>query len=282
MSKVILVLSDALRYDTAVAGMGYLGHLVESQLASLYKVIGELPSMSRPMYETIHTGLPVREHGVVSNFVVRLSNQPNIFNLALEAGKTTAAAAYYWFSELYNRAPYDLIDDREVDDESLAIQHGRFYHQDDYPDIELFATAGMLVRRFEPDYLLLHPMGMDYRGENYGANSPEYRNHAIRQDMWLATLITEWMQLGYTILVTGDHGINDDKLHGGTTPDVREVPLYFIRPGVPGKGNTGKVLSMLQIAPTVCQLLGLSIPKTMRALPLEISAPKPQSKSTQS
>ncbi|MCK4901193.1 MAG: nucleotide pyrophosphatase, partial [Anaerolineales bacterium] len=58
-NKVILVLSDALRYDTAVAGMGYLGHLVEVKLASLYKVIGELPSMSRPMYETVHTGLPV-------------------------------------------------------------------------------------------------------------------------------------------------------------------------------------------------------------------------------
>jgi hypothetical protein len=37
MSKVIVVLSDGLRYDAAVAGMGYLGHLVESILASLYK-----------------------------------------------------------------------------------------------------------------------------------------------------------------------------------------------------------------------------------------------------
>ena len=62
MNKAILVLSDGLRYDTAVAGMGYLGHLVESKLASLYKVTGELPSMSRPMYETIHTGLPLQQN----------------------------------------------------------------------------------------------------------------------------------------------------------------------------------------------------------------------------
>jgi len=53
LSKVILVLSDGLRYDTAVASMGYLGHLVEKKLASLYKVIGELPSMSRPMKKVI-------------------------------------------------------------------------------------------------------------------------------------------------------------------------------------------------------------------------------------
>ena len=57
MSKVILVMSDALRYDIAAKNMGFLGHLVETKQATLYKIIGELPSMSRPMYETIHTGM---------------------------------------------------------------------------------------------------------------------------------------------------------------------------------------------------------------------------------
>ena len=66
------------------------------------------------------------EHGVVSNHVVRRSTKPNVFQSAVEAGKTTAAAAYYWFSELCNRASYDPIDDREVDDPALLIQHGRF------------------------------------------------------------------------------------------------------------------------------------------------------------
>jgi predicted AlkP superfamily pyrophosphatase or phosphodiesterase len=268
VNKVILILSDALRYDAAVAGMGFLGHLVEARLASLYKVIGELPSMSRPMYETLHTGLPVFEHGVVSNIVVRRSIHPNVFESAVRAGKTTAAAAYYWFSELYNRAPYNHIDDREVDDGSLLIQHGRFYFKDEYPDIELFVTAAMLVRKFNPDYLLLHPMGMDYTGETYGSDSSQYRNQAILQDMWLATLIQEWMQLGYNILVTGDHGINADKLHGGTTPEVREVPLFIIRPGTPGLGDTGEVLSMLQIAPSICRLLDIPIPETMKAAPV--------------
>ncbi|MGD0750383.1 MAG: alkaline phosphatase family protein [Anaerolineales bacterium] len=268
MNKVILVLSDGLRYDTAVAGMGYLGHLVEAKLASLYKVTGELPSLSRPMYETIHTGLPVNEHGIVSNLMVRASTAPNVFRSAQAVGRTTAAAAYYWFSELYNRSPFDPIQDREVDDKSLLIQHGRFYTQDEYPDIELFATAGMLVRRFKPDYLLVHPMGMDNAGETYGADSSEYRNHATRQDKWLAMVLTEWMEGGYNILVTGDHGINADGWHGGTTPEVREVPLYFIRPGIVGLGDTRQTVSQLQVAPTILKMLELEIPKTMKAMPL--------------
>ena len=126
MSKVILILSDALRYDAAKANMGFLGHLVETRQASLYKIIGELPSMSRPMYETIHTGMPSSGHGIVANSMVRRSSKPNVFQAVKDAGMVTAAAACFWVSELYNRAPYDPIEDREVDDDTLAIQHGRF------------------------------------------------------------------------------------------------------------------------------------------------------------
>ena len=261
--KVILVLSDALRDDIAAQRMGYLEHLVETHLATRYSVRGELPTLSRPMYETVHTGLAVYQHGVVGNQTVRRSTVPNIFEEAVKHKRTTAAAAYYWFSELYNRAPFDPIDDREVDDESLPIQHGRFYMEDSYPDKELFLTAAHLVRRYAPDYLLIHPMGMDFLGETYGSDTPQYRNHATHQDMVLAALIPEWLQAGYTVLVTGDHGINSDGAHGGTTPDVRMVPLYVMPPTGGGKGDTQAVVSQLQIAPTVCSLLGIPIPKTM-------------------
>lgn len=268
MNKVILILSDGLRYDTAVEGMGYLGHLVETKKASLYKVTGELPSLSRPMYETLHTGLTSSEHGILANSIVRLSNQPNIFQLAKQAGRVTAAVAYSWFSELYNRAPYDPIDDKEVDDEALCIQHGRFYTEDEYPDIEVFRAGGLLVRRFRPDYLLVHPMGMDYHGESYGSDSKEYRNHAIRQDMWLAPFLMEWRLLGYHLLITSDHGMNPDGAHGGTTSTMRDVPLYTIRLNAEEKGNTEQTISQLQIAPTLLKLLEIPIPETMSQPPL--------------
>jgi predicted AlkP superfamily pyrophosphatase or phosphodiesterase len=268
MSKSILVLSDALRYDIAKDNMGFLGHLVESKQSTLYKIIGELPSMSRPMYETIHTGVPSSAHGIVANSIVRLSNKPNVFQLLKSAGMVTAAAAYYWYSELYNRAPYDRIDDKETDDESLNIQHGRFYTEDEYPDIELFASAAHLVRKFSPDYLLLHPMGMDYHGETFGSDSKEYRNHAIYQDSKLAPLIMEWKERGYTVFVTGDHGINADGGHGGTTPEQRTVPFFVIQPSGKGRGETGELISHLQIAPTILKLLNVAIPETMKHPPL--------------
>lgn len=248
--------------------MGFLMHLVEKHYASLYKVIGELPTLSRPMYETIHTGVPVIEHGIVSNNISRLSKMPNIFQLVVQAGKSTAAVAYYWFSELYNRSPYDRIEDREVDDPSLLIQHGRFYTQDDYPDAECFSTAAMLVRKFSPHYLLVHPSSMDFIGETHGSDTPEYRNMAARQSSLLANLIPEWLDRGYHILVGSDHGISADRSHGGTTPDVREVPLFFIPENQKGMGIIPDPVSMLQIAPTICLLLGLPIPSTMKMPPI--------------
>ena len=268
MSKVILIMSDALRYDVAISHMGFLGHLVETKQATLYKIIGELPSMSRPMYETIHTGMASSEHGIVANTVVRRSSVPNIFQCVVEAGKVTAAVAYYWVSELYNRAPFNWIDDKEVDDETLLVQHGRFHRTDDYPDEESFASAAFLIRKFSPDYLLLHPVMMDYTGETYGSDSSQYRRQAIKQDVLLGPLSVEWRERGYTILVTGDHGINSDGHHGGTTPEQREVPLYIIPPDRQGKGDTSETVSHLHIAPTILQLLDISIPQSMQMKPL--------------
>ena len=268
MSKVILIMSDALRYDVAMTHMGFLGHLVETKHASLYKIVGELPSMSRPMYETIHTGMASSEHGIVANTVVRRSTMPNIFQSVVGAGRVTAAVAYYWVSELYNHAPFDWIEDKEVDNDKSLVQHGRFHRTDDYPDEESFASAAFLVRKFSPDYLLLHPVMMDYTGETYGSDSSQYRRQAIKQDVLLGPLLMEWRERGYTVLITGDHGINSDGHHGGTALEQREVPLFIIPPDGYGRGNTNDTVSHLQIAPTILKLLEIPIPPSMKMKPL--------------
>jgi predicted AlkP superfamily pyrophosphatase or phosphodiesterase len=128
--------------------------------------------------------------------------------------------------------------------------------------------AANLVRRFSPDYLLVHPMGMDYAGLKHGYDSGEYRHAAIRQDVVLANLIVEWMALGYNIIVTADHGINQDGIHGGNTPGEREVALYLIQPGTPGKGDTLEAISQLRVAPTLCRLLDVPIPASMSQPPI--------------
>ena len=139
--KVILVVLDGLNYSVAHHCMGYLNGLIKADSATLYKLECELPSMSRPLYECILTGVPPVKSGIVNNDIVQLSNFDSIFSLARLAGKTTAAAAYYWVSELYNRAPFVAVRDRFTQNELLPIQYGCFYQADHYPDDHLFMDA---------------------------------------------------------------------------------------------------------------------------------------------
>jgi predicted AlkP superfamily pyrophosphatase or phosphodiesterase len=270
MAKVVLIVSDGLRDDTAREQMGYLWHLVETRQATCYTMVAELPTMSRPLYETICTGTPVSVHGITSNLVVRRSTMPNIFEQAVKNKRSTAAAAYYWFSELYLRAPYNFVTDRETEDPQGLIQHGRFYADDPTPDREVFAMGAYLIHRFAPDFVLIHPMGMDHMGETHGSDSPEYRNNAIFQDVILASLIPQWKQAGYTVLVTADHGITNDRMHGGTQPGNRHVPLYIVPLNGQGRGAPATRPSQLQLAPTLCRLLGVPIPPTMKSPPVRV------------
>ena len=86
-NKTVFVLLDGLQSEYAKEHLGYLEHLCEKNRAAKYEVLGELPSSSRPMYETIFTGVPVFEHGITNNGICRLSNQEHLFKLLKKANK---------------------------------------------------------------------------------------------------------------------------------------------------------------------------------------------------
>ncbi|MAB99234.1 MAG: nucleotide pyrophosphatase [Pseudomonadaceae bacterium] len=226
--KVILVILDGLSFQVAEHAMGHLLAYKEAGLAALYKLECALPSLSRPLYECIMTGTVPIISGIVHNDVVRLSSQQSIFHHAREAGLTTAAAAYHWMSELYNRAPFNPARDRHTVAENLPIQYGHFYYRDDYPDSHLFDDAEHLRVQHAPDFLLVHPMNIDDAGHKHGLDSPQYRNSARRADLCLAEYLQGWLDAGYQVLVTADHGMNNDRSHNGLLPEERLVPLFVL------------------------------------------------------
>lgn len=264
-NKLIFITIDGLRYDTALANMGYLHHLVENQIAARWRVQSELPSISRVLYEVLLTGTPAYLNGIHSNDIVRLSNQESIFHLARKAGLTTSAASYYWISELYNHAPFDKWKDRLQFNEDAIIQNGIFYYSDDYPDTHLFADANYLVTHKKSDFVYIHSMNIDDYGHKFTADSKEYRNRVIIADQIISNYIPQWMELGYQIIVTADHGMNDDGMHGGTTEADRSVPLFIISNKVKGQIHT-KTLPQLQLAPLACFLLGIKPSAQMQPL----------------
>lgn len=253
--KVILVVLDGLSYQVAHHCMGYLNGLIEADRATLYKMECELPSMSRPLYECILTGIAPVNSGIVNNEIVRRSHFDSIFSLAQKAGKTTAAAAYYWVSELYNRAPFVATRDRFTNDKQLAIQHGCFYQADHYPDDHLFIDAEYLRTQYSPDFLLIHPMNIDDAGHKFGLDSSQYRNSARKADIILANYLPTWIAQNYQVIITSDHGMNNDHSHGGTLPEERSVPLFVI--GEQFSHHTECRVEQTALCGTICALLGI-------------------------
>ncbi len=274
--KVILVVIDGLRFQTALQYCGYLESLCAGGKARRNLMKAVLPTLSAPIYETLHTGMEPHAHGITSNDNVRLSDKSNVFSIARQNNRKTAAVAHSLFSCLYNQSPYDPIFGQEVDDPNLTIQHGRFYTEHGYTsfnfmlpsDADLMNKASMLIARNSPDYLLLHTSGCDAVGHAYGGGSDEYCKQAWNADNELAKSVPYWQAEGYRILVTADHGFTSFGHHGGSGDDVRDIPFYDIGHPIPGISET--VLCQLSVAPTILSLMGLSIPVEMSGKPLNI------------
>jgi len=267
--KLAVVVLDGLRYDAARRWLGYLEHLVEKEQAVCYSVLSELPSLSRPLYEVLLTGVPAYENGITSNQVVRLSQERSVFHLASEAGLRTAAAAYHWVSELYVSAPFNPAADRHLHDETKPIHHGIFYFEDHYPDSHLFADAEHLRAAYDPNFLYVHSMNIDDAGHKFGGESKQYEGAVRIADHILALLVPLWVSAGYRVVVTSDHGMNASGQHGGTDEAERLVPLYVIgeRDITPTLGdNRREPLPQLGMASFLCRLLGLEPSASMARL----------------
>lgn len=263
-NKTIFILLDGCGFDVATENLGYLEHLVSNGKGGKFRVMGELPSLSRPMYETLMTGMPVYKHGITNNLVVRKSNQLSIFDLCIEHKLSTAAAAYFWMSELYVKAPFQPMTDRIQLNTEEKIEHGIYYYEDHYPDSHVYSDAEFLRSAYNPDFMLVHPMNIDDAGHKYGSDSSEYHKAVAYENIMLSSILPVWMEAGYQIVVSADHGMNEHHLHGGNTETQRMVPLYIISDKVIRGIHTDISISELFMAPILCKLLGMSPGKEMR------------------
>ena len=255
MNKVILVLLDGLNYETGRSRMGFMNHLVEMKKAQFYKVVSALPSLSRPLYETILTGTNPIEHGITNNSINRRSKEESIFSIARKAELKTGAAAYHWVSELYNKSPFNYMEDRIQNDSTKNIQNGMFYFDDAYPDSHLFLDGEYIRKTYDPDFLFIHSMNIDLVGHLYSSQSKEYKAKTLEADSILSNYVLTWMKQGYQIIITADHGMNSDCNHGGIEDDERHVPMWVI--GEQFVSTDCYEINQLLIAPTICRVLGI-------------------------
>lgn len=254
MKKLILVLIDGMG-DHVSHKMGYLKALESANMGEKFTLLSELPSLSRPLYETILTGKTPIESGIINNQINRMSKEESIFSLAKKAELKTAAVAYHWVHELYN-GPFNIEEDIEVEDLEKNINYGRFYWEDSYPDSHLFSLTNKLIKDKNPDFLLLHTMNIDDAGHKYGGLSKKYENRVHKLNYYFSHYLPMWQEAGYEIIITSDHGMDEKGNHGGDSKLEREVPLWIL--GDISKDYKEKKIDQKDIKKICCDILGVS------------------------
>lgn len=227
MDKVILVIIDGLSYRMKKY-MGYLEALCEDKKAQCHCVKSKLPTLSKPLYNMLLTGVSPIKSGIRSNNIKGKSKDESIFDLAVKNGKKTGAAAYYWIEELYNSGSFDPIKNMEVENKDLPINFGRFYWEDNFPDSHVFIQGERLRIKYDVDFLVIHSMNVDDSGHKHGVLSNEYRKSILKVSDILAIHLPKWIEENYQIIITSDHGMDIYGNHGGTTKLESYVPMWLI------------------------------------------------------
>ena len=235
--RVVLVIIDglALRYSY---GYSFLDDArrrgIDARASSHY------PTISRPNYISILTGVEPRYSGVRNNAYVWPVELDSIFDRARAAGLQAGFA-----SDTSTGVPFLLGQD--IDDAHYAPWPGGFVQ-----------AIRLLVADQYPLVVLL-PAAVNVAGHAAGAASDEYRDAIRTVNLQLATGLADLDLSRDTLIITADHGHTDSGGHGGVEPEVVEVPLILAGAGVrPGAIVTGARL--IDISPTVAALLGLSAP----------------------
>lgn len=272
--KLLLIILDGVPYADFRRLFGCLEGWVAEGQARVWKIRATLPSMSGPCYASIHTGCPPQVHGVLSNGMIRRVDLPDVFSEVRRAGGVTGAVTHSWWSEFFNRAPFDPVRDIEYDEpESATINHGRFHTMTGYDninqmtpsDVDLFATLTRLCLRHGLDYGILHTCTLDSMGHRFGHDCHEMDHACALMDAMLAAFLPKWLEMGYEVIVTADHGQSPRGHHGGTEDAQRDAAFYYFGPAE-GPAPTA-VLDQLALAPTILTRLGVPVPETMRAAP---------------
>jgi hypothetical protein len=254
--RVVIILVDALRLDTSLNKqvMPYVSQL-RSQGASMV-MHSQAPSFSEPGYSTIFTGAwPYLSDGPAINQEypdIPTWTQENLFSLAHQAGMKTAVSGYYWFEKL---VPQEAVD-----------YHFYTPGEDDAADQAVVAAAKPWLQDPSINLTLIHIDQVDYAGHHQGGPKSQAWNQAAnRADQMIKDLAGKLDFSQDTLVILSDHGQIDIGGHGGTEDVVLTEPFIIVGKGItPGEYPD---IDMVDVAPTLSELLGLQLPASSQGDP---------------
>jgi hypothetical protein len=235
--RVVLVIIDGLSQRHAYQ-LPFLDRLRSGGIDAVAR--SHPPTISRPNYVSIVTGVPPELSGVRTNDAAHRVDLDSLMDRLAARGRATA-----YVSDSSDGLPYLFFEDLE--DSTYAP----------WPDG--FAKATRLALARDYPLVILLPGAIDDAGHLKGARSPAYRDAAVFVDRQLAAALGGLDLEHDTLIAVADHGHTERGGHGGLEPEVVEVPLILAGAGIRA-GALVRDAELIDLAPTIAALLGVAAP----------------------
>lgn len=242
--KVVMILLDGMRPDSLV-GIEEVERL-KSESTYTLNARTVFPSVTLPCHMSLFHSVDPTRHGVTTNvFTPQVRPIKGLFELLTDRGLN--CDMYYTWSELQdvNRPgslhySYFLNGHSDIDQYELndIVTNNAIEHIAEFGSEFSFVYFGM------PDSI----------GHKYGWMGDEY-NKAMRHCFKNLQKLTDTLGDEYAVIVLADHG-GHERMHGTTEDSDMTIPLFIKAKGV-DKGRVIDKVSIIDVAPTVCKLLGV-------------------------
>jgi predicted AlkP superfamily pyrophosphatase or phosphodiesterase len=245
-AKVVIFLVDGMRPDSLSETRTPVMMSLRARGASSSHARTIMPSVTLPCIFSLFAGAPPAWHGVDSNLWKEPVNPtPMLFEIVHASGGRTLSV-YNW-EQLRDLAHPGVLDGAifirmEQDNQSQG-------------DFEVARVAVEWLGTKPIDLSFVYLGAVDEVGHVHGWMSPAYLQAVAAVDQAIGKVI-EALPADTYVIVTADHG-GHERAHGYDMPEDMTIPLILVGPRFPaGTALPGEV-SILDIAPTVADILGL-------------------------
>lgn len=243
--KVILISIDGMRPDgMQTCGNPYVKEL-EKKCSYTYTGMSMTPSVTLPCHFSMAHSVTPQRHGILTNtYIPQVRPVTGIFEKIKAAGGVSAMF-YGW----------EPLRDISLPDNLFYATFIQSYTKES-TDTALTDEALRVIGESKPDFCFLYMVETDEKGgHDNGWMSEEYlRRISIALDN-VKRVIDAYGE-EYSVIIMADHG-GHDRTHGSALPEDMTIPLFFCGPAFPG-GHELTGLSLLDIAPTIASLMGIS------------------------
>jgi len=249
--RVIVVVIDGCRLDRfREAEKPYLEKMMEG--GTVYENVETVyPARTVVCFSSMFTGAAPEVHGIRSNLVLKLGLKvESVFDALRRAGKR---------GRLVGIA--HLIDAFGDDVASVtSVAHN------DKIDQNLIAAARREMEAHDPELLVLQLLAVDQNGHVRGTAYPEYVERIEITDRLIEGFMSWCDERGYleeaAVVLMADHGQGRGiGAHGHLSEGERFVPFAMWGSGVAEGKKITEPRSILDLAPTICYLLGIAPPE---------------------